>query len=374
MSAKLLIRFSILALVIVGCGGTTPPVKAPRITPHGEATPLNPSDSSEDVNAGIQFLSLASVKPLESEDGFEMQATNFAFSKEFVVVSYNRAGNEVRGAIEVFDLSNPKKPKIVGSLQYKDAEFSDVKIKDQLAYAVGSDGVNGAVLKVISLENPEAPTEKASVPLEGFYATSVSIQGDSLFITSGDNRGLIELSTGSFERKNEWKLPSATFVFASENSVLLAGGDPYSFYQIANDELFEVTRFSEKASEAPSRFAVSADYLVANPTNEGLLVYKFNEKASVAKLISQTPVKGTGNGIDLYKNYVFMAQGDAGVRIYNLDQADEPKYVGLLDYSNRGSANQVKYGNVLNSKENWNCLLVADGAGGFEVLKFELKN
>ncbi len=373
MPAESLYRLSFLALILVGCGETSQAVKNPRITPHAENTPLTPSNSDASLTPGISFMSLASVRPFESDEGVEMQATNFAFYKDMVVVSYNRAGEDVRGAIEVFDLSNPKKPVSIGSIQYKDAEFSDVKVKDQMAYAVGGDGVNGAILKVISLEDPKAPAEKASVSLEGFYATSVSIEGDSIFITSGDNRGLIELSAESFERKSEWKLSSATFVSASENSVMVAGGEPYAFFQVNNDELAEVVRFSEKPADAPSRFAYNDDYLVANPSNEGLLVFKYSEKEGAAKLVSQTAVKGTGNGIDVYKNYVFMAQGDAGVRVYNIDQADKPRDAGTLDYANHGSANQVKYGYVPNSKKNWNCLLVADGAGGFKIYKFNLK-
>jgi len=374
MNSKSLIQLGFLSILSFGCGSTTQAVNDSRINPQDQNIPLTPSSPSQNSDSPqIQFHSLASVRALKSEAGEEMQATNFAFYKDMAVVSYNRAGEKVRGAIEVFSLANPKKPEIIGSLHYKDAEFSDVKVRDGLAYVVGSDGVNGAIIKLISLEDPKAPTEKASASLEGFYATSVSVQGDSVFVTSGDNRGLIELNADTLERKSEWKLPSATFVYASENSVMVAGGEPYSFYQVVKDELHEVVRLSEQPAEAPSRFAVSDEYLVANPTAEGLLVFKYNQKEAAAKLVGRVDVKGTGNGIDLYKHLVFISQGEAGVQVFDVENAESPKNMGRLEYSHLGSANQVKYGSVSSAKENWNCLLIANGAGGFEILKFEVK-
>jgi hypothetical protein len=371
--------FKILIIIfgfqtLTACGSQA--LNQARITPTDEEVEIQ-SEPGNSLSPGFSIRHLASVSALRVDAQTELQATQFDFFEKSIVVVSNLAGPEVYGALEVIDLSDPREPKAVSKIEFKDAEFADVKVFKDLAYAVGGDGVNGAVLKVISLSALAEPKEVASVSLEGFYGTSLEISDDFIWVTTGDNRGIQKLKRESLELIEEWELPYATFVKESGGELLVSGGKSFGIHSLSDESssLHPIVQLSDQPEDAPSRFAVKDGIIFANPSSAGLVILKYEMGSrSGAKIMSQTPVKGRGNGLDYFEEFVFLAQGDAGVQVYAVNNFEKPEHLGFLDYPNNpGSANQVKLGKLKSSGEDqeWSVLLVADGRGGFQILRFE---
>jgi len=326
----------------------------------------------------LKFTYVASVDaPLAPNSKNPLQATAFDFSNDRAFVVYNMAGSEIVGAVEMLNLDSWKSPRLIGGLLFKDAEFSDVKVKDNYAFAVGveSGEHEGAVLKVIRGSSDEKPVLVASLPLDGFVATSIQVQDGRAFVAVGDNAGIYEISIKDPENPEVlrvWKLPQAKFAIPFETEFLALGGDESTdlWAPFMRESLESIQSISKNIDEAPGRMAIHDDYLYTNAGQLGLHIYdlKHWEKKGVQEL-SSLELKGTGNGIDVCSNLAFLAQGEAGSAVYSVKNPKKPEALGYFDFpDDRGSANNIRHGKVKNE----NFLMIADGAGGFRIVHFVL--
>lgn len=327
------------------------------------------ANAIDESGASLLAVQVASVSaPLVEQTGLSAQATSFDFHEDYAFVSYNTAGESLGGGIEVFDLKQSKEPKLVASLLSKNIDLSDLKAKDEILVAVGAD-VHGGLLEIYDISKSKKPVLESSLSFDGYVATSVALEDQYAYVTIGDNQGMAVVN---LEKPSEpsieyvYGLENALFVLRSEHhSYLLGGSSDLQIYDAANKSLSGFYTVSESREEAPVRAAIQDNLFYVNPNDSGLVVYDLDRAEEKYRI----DVDGTGNGIALSKKYAFLAQGEAGVKIFNIEKVKEssPRFVGTLDYKNNpGSANQV----ASDGNSTQPTVFIADGRGGFQIMKF----
>lgn len=331
------------------------------------------SVQSLDRSSGLSFHYLASASPpLDPNSQKPLQATNFAFANSLVIVSYMMAGPERIGAIDLVELGEKNWANIRSSLIFEDAEFADLKVKDDFVFAVGADA-EGAVLVVIDISNTKEPSEVSRVSLPGHFATSIELDDDRIFVSSGDNAGVLELSIKSPKDPQLIQfdpLINSLSIQSFHSNILGMGGENFTgIFRLDSKGPSWMLKLGSE-SEAPARFAISNHLLLTNAVDGKLIISKVSKELDSAKILHEVELSGTGNAIDMAHRYAFLAQGEEGLQVWDVKEAFKPSFLGGLHFPNESaSTNQVRYG-VLNDRP---YIFLADGRGGFRVISFEMK-
>jgi len=387
-SINALLSVLTLTFFVTACGQDKPSVSAPaadevsnapvvpelnsRVTYQGSKVGLKSSGEERAIQGDgkkdeVEFEYLVSASaPKGPISGELLQATNFDFAGKYGFVSYNTAGEIIEGALDIVIVEKKSYVDIKASLLFDNAEFADVKVEGEFAYLVGaqSGAEEGAVLVVVNISNIEKPEEVSRVSLPGHYATGIILEKNVAYVTSGDDAGVVvvDLSDPSMPAiKEVYKLENALSISEVKGTLYTLGGYDGTF--LFNDLSFESRwDISKDRSDAPSRMASDEHSIYINAQHSGLSIVDL--KAD--QIVSRMDLEGTGNGIDVSTDHLFLAQGEAGLQVVNVKNSEAPRLLGALDFpDDRGSANQVRYS--ISNK----VIFLADGMGGFRVICFE---
>ncbi len=142
---------------------------AARITYKNEIVPIVDAETSShlkstdvfpeiDLTKNYAFKLKAEVDPPVYEDN-TLQATHVTIKDDYAFVTYNSRGPKWLGGIEIFDVSDLKKPVIISSAILVNSDVSAVDYADGKIYVVGATGdfeekgfVSPAFMEVISLD------------------------------------------------------------------------------------------------------------------------------------------------------------------------------------------------------------------------------
>lgn len=313
-----------------------------------------------------------------------LEATNLKVEGNRVYVVFNTAGAAVRGALEVYDVSDRGKPRPIGSLSYSNAEFSDVAIKGQYAYLVGDEldaNRQGAVLKVIDISNPATPREVSKVEINGYTATSIQLDGDEAVVSVGDNAGVavFDISVPSAPTI-ETTIGLLGSLYAKQyrgDIVTLSGSVSTRVSLFHGDGSTDGTPLviSSHCATSPARFKIRGHVLYTNAEATGLSIVSLPHLFDgQLRLVSQAAVPGTGNGLDLVGDRLFLAQGNKGLYVFDVSNQQSPKNLGQLNFHFPGeSTNEVKYvedHHQCDRAHDCGSLYVANGKGGLRVFEY----
>ncbi len=323
-----------------------------------------------EAEGGGAFVYVASVDA-PMFNGKTVQATNFAFDGDTAYVVYNTAGPEIRGGIDVLDLSKLSQPKLVASIVSEEQEFADIALRGNFAYAVGATP-RGATLKVFDIAKKSKVVEVGSLDLPAHYATSISLEtANDAWVTTGTNGGLVHVDVSNPRQpkiETSYAIPNALYVLPMQGAHLVLGGDALAVHREKDGDLAAVAPVSPAFVEAPGRLAQRDHRLFTNAGLTGLTQMDVSADGRDVTVTGHSSLAGTGNGIDASSAHLFLAQGEAGTLLYDFHGNDPPAYVGKFDFpDDRGSANQVRAGKC-GGKPN---VFVGDGLGGFRIIQFD---
>lgn len=407
-----------VASLMSGCGKSLPTLKedpilevnkdSNRMKSVQQVLQLDPSVVHQigplpTVSVGLKHL--ADLTPPKSKTGLRepLQATAFEFTDDtkFGVIVYNYAGEDVEGAVDIVKVGNPECPELMRSYSVTDAEFNDVKVYksprgQNFLLAAGNHKDHGAFVRVYKRDNVWKLTDYRDIYTKGNVATSIDIQDDLLMITSGDPGilALYDLSTlddnsADSSVKPIMELGNATYAKMMGDTTFIL-----SQKALDNNESFSLSilnsivgflpmeEMANYRREAPGRFAILksdrvGDSLIAS--NSGPMFYLAAigdmHRAELKQLyfgeLNGSKLPGTGNGIDfLNRQYVILAQGEAGAVVVDTQNYRQPKIVGRIDFHDKGSANSVKIGNWAGRSDR--LMFLGDGLSGVRIVYIDL--
>lgn len=312
--------------------------------------------------------------------GKKLSATGIAFRGNLAFVSYhwNNGPSDYAGAIEIIDLRNPVKPKLIAGLALNDTDLNEIKIQGNTVYAVGgrnlqSSGYNtsktdGAVVEVLKFTGKRIKPGLYETWVPSFSANSVFRYGKKLYVASGNTDG------GVFEfdlrKKNFLGLTNSDLYSNSKygvknrnNFIFLQGGANPKIHIHGKRKFNPKTKHTVNLSTPISpedgknvlRIDRQSQLAYVSSGKNGLRVYDMN--SGNQKKTFTTSGNGLVNGIDMDKQHAYAAKGGEGLYILDKQNFNNIK-VNFNQF--KGSANYVR--------SNGKHVFVAHGKGGLKIL------
>lgn len=343
----------------------------------GISAPANPSgrilDDDDAEKISLVLISQASSPTFE---GSTLQATHVDIEDDYAYVSYNTAGSRYLGAVEIIDISDAYKPKIVSQAIFTNADVSALEYRDGLLFLAmaidvdNSDVSEPANLVVVSVSDGKFTSDFKFVSVPGFVATDVTATSQFTAMVSGSN-GNLTLFDRNLNKIREVAVEDLRSVATGDDRLaVLSGIGAAIIYNPST--LTEVRKISlaPDVPQAKRTIAIEEGHLYIAEGKNGAGIYRLNTGQQVSKLpipinpenVEQGDI--VTNAVSVDDELLFMANGAAGISISDVDEEDEVEDYGVLDLD--GSSNFVRF------EEKF--VFVATGAGGLQILKIEKKD
>ncbi len=320
------------------------------------------------VTTGLGLSLLATVDAPE-HDGVVLQATDVAWSGNYVYASYNVRGDTFLGALQIIDVSDPSLPTVVAEAIYPNTDLAKLAVSGQRILVAGADAAEGGTLELFTLDGGELTFDQY-LTVGSYAATYVDLHGYEAYVSFGDAGGgvaVYDLSSGQPAAVASIPLADARWVdaIAADDIVTVAGAPS------------RLTRFSGIGSAAPGTTTTPIDGGdIGAPTwgerreslafissdTAGLLVFDLSTMAEVGSLSTS----GNSNGLALALDgrLAFLANGEEGLVVADVLDPASPIAVASIDVAgDAGSANAVAISG--------DHLALADGLGGVKILQYQ---
>ncbi len=389
LTKKTLFFFALLALATACENGSENPINSniiinsdseqlsQRLTLDGSGVigitaPSNPSARMmNDDDAEKISLILISQASSPTYEGSTLQATHVDIDGNYAYVAYNTAGPKYLGAVEIIDISDAYKPKIVSQAIFKNADISAVEYRDGLLFLAmaidvdNSEMTDPANLGIVPVSNGQFNSEFKFTSVPGFVATDVTTTSEFTALVSGSN-GVLALFDRNQGKLGELAVEDLRSVAFGQNRLAILSGTKGATILNPNS-LTEVSSISLSTDEAQAKrtIAIQNENLYISEGKNGAGIYRLSNGQQISKLAipinpeNVEPGDIVTNAVSVENSLLFMANGAAGISIADVkDEANVEEY-GVLDLD--GSSNFVRFEK--------NFIFVATGTGGLQILK-----
>lgn len=348
-----------------------------KLDGSGVVSLINPDAASGRILEISSELPIVLVSQVEAPEhqGVKLRATHVDIDGNYAFVGYNMEGEQYLGAVEIFDISDVYKPKIVSQAMFTDAEVSSLEYSNgtlHLAMAVNIDGDFGvsspANLARVSVSEGRFTSEFTFISVPGFVANDVTGAGNATAITSGNPGilGLVDMGGNVTQQAEIADLRSVAY--GNDKLAVLSGTegaivfDPTTLTQVLKITMANATPESKRTIE------ISENNLYVSEGVAGAGIYSLSDGKQLSKLPIPINPEGTDpgdvvtNAVSVDNSLLFMANGAAGISVSDVKNPADAKSMGILDLD--GSSNFVR------NEENF--IFVATGSGGLQILKITI--
>lgn len=334
--------------------------------------------------AAITLKLRATRNPIKY-NGSTLQATHVVLDGNYAYVSYNTQGPTYLGGVDIIDISNVTKPKLISSATFVGTDVSAIYYnggKVYLAEATEDTGfVYPACIEEVTLVNNKLSLTTRRKGVASYVATDIKVSGSKIWVTSGSGGigtgGLTILDSSTLDTlAQDLFLDARSVDMSGTMAVAMQGsGATLRTYDLSTNG-FLASYFVGGATipESKSIVKVVLDRAFVAAGDAGVKVFSFTS-GTVQDSLGRVTVGGLSpdltvtNAISVSKDLLFAANGEAGVYVAQakIDLESVPssspqlKYVGSLKFSKKQSANFVASNN--------NILFVATGTGGLKIVE-----
>ncbi|MBN7813476.1 hypothetical protein J0A68_21145 [Algoriphagus sp. H41] len=344
-----------------------------KLDGSGVVSLINPDAAGRilETSSELPIVLISQVEAPEYQ-GVKLRATHVDINGDYAYVGYNMEGETYLGAVEIFDISDVYKPKIVSQALFTDAEVSSLEYANgtlQLAMAVDVDGDFGvdspANLVRVAVAAGKFTSGFSFTSLPGFVANDVTEVGNSTAVTTGNPGvlGLVDLAGNVAQEVEVEDLRSVAY--GNDRLAVLSGTEGAIVYNPSNLAQLLKISLGSATPEAKRTIAIADNNLFVSEGSDGAGIYSLSSGQLVSKLPIPINPEGTDpgdivtNAVSVDNSLLFMANGAAGISVSDVQNTSDIKSLGILDLD--GSSNFVR------NEENF--IFVATGAGGLQILK-----
>ncbi|MFI3315746.1 MAG: hypothetical protein R3Y04_08825 [Rikenellaceae bacterium] len=310
-------------------------------------------DSSSSSDDEIELEHVASV---DSPDYERISATSIDFNDGYVFVSWHEKGDYFQGYIDVIDMSSLG---IEATYYTTELDFNHIYVSPSEIYVAGGRNA-GAFYSTVDYSLTDSSVEIEINSIEGSSGNCIIQEDGRNWIVSGANGGITV--SGSNEEDIYTELAEAKFVTKyGDNMAVLAGVSPsdakiYEYNTSTNECVAEYTVGTIPTTDGKNTLFADGDDIYASLGEGGLKIYT-NGAEKGSYIVSGS---GSVNCVDVDDNYIYIANGVAGLYILDKTTLNVLKTYQLGDTS----ANYVKVGDN-------GLIYVAYGLDGVHVFKLK---
>ena len=335
----------------------------------------------------------AQVSPPVS-GGTTLQATHVAMDGNYAYVSYNVQGNTYLGGVDVFDISDKRRPRLISQAIFRTTDvsalyYSNITGPDKLYLAEATSDTGfyyagipvTAVLEEITLSNRRLTLTSRRVGVKSFAATDVKVTGGKVFVTSGSVGGLTILSQTTLQEVspngfNGFDDARAVDIYGASSIVAMQGTPARlrKYDVVTNAFQTSYTVGGAMIAESKSTITVLFNRCLVAAGDGGTKVVDL-QTGTVTDALPRAIVTGIDssltvtNAVSVNNKLVFLANGEAGVYVVqsavDLETtaagATNLTLLGKMQFGSAQSANFVASKNSL--------LFIATGLGGLKIVE-----
>lgn len=318
------------------------------------------------------LVQIAEIKPPVDNNGKTLQASHVAVNGNYAYVSYITRGDVYSGAIDVIDVSDPYKPKLVTSALIANTDITSLTYSNgNLIIGAAKDVDTDPLLKnnpaiIINMQlSSGLLTDNYKINyLESRVTTDVAANSTSYFGVTGDNGSLFKINNST--KATEGKVAVAdlrSVALSGDKVVTLSGTKGVNIYNQSTLALQKSFTTAADVSGAKRTMDFDGTKLLVSEGNSGLGIYDINTGSKLQTIAIPTAGEdNVTNAVSVNDGYAFVANGALGLNVYQTGtQLNSMGSVGIA-----GSSNYVK--------SSGNYIYVASGTGGLKIIKMEKPN
>ena len=331
------------------------------------------SKSANDEAGDYPLTLVAQIDPPSFSGGENLTATDVFIDGDYAYVSYNTAGLDYKGGLDIVNISDPNNPYLTARAYSYDKDLNAVYYKNGYVYIVGGTDeeqsvlatANSVIIRVAANGGRLNTSDLTYVYQDGFNATDVEVNDNGIFVSSGKDGYIIQYDINSLDIVNE--APFADLRSLSIHNNKIAVLDASVGVRVLNSDLSEASQIAINSDfrEGDKRtLAFDDDTIIVSEGSKGAGIYN----ANTGNLIEYVPILINPEGVDqsdivtnaVAKNedVLLMANGGAGLCLSE-DQGNNTDLVGIIELS--GSTNFVA------SKGDY--VFAASGKSGLQIIK-----
>ena len=325
--------------------------------------------SAEATNTSFPLVQIAEVKPPVDANGRTLQASHVTVNGNYAYVSYIMRGDAYSGAIDVIDVSDPYKPKLVTSALIPNTDitsltFSGSNLIIGAAKDVDKDtqlAGNPAIVFNMELSSGLLTDKLKTNYLESRVTTDVAANTSNYFAVTGDNGSLYKINSSTKVIAGKAALADLrSIALTSDKVVTLSGTKGVNIYNQSTLALQKSFATSNDVSGAKRTMDIDGTKLFVSEGPNGLGVYDINSGSKLQTIgITTAGEDNVTNAVSFNDGYAFVANGALGLNVYqSTTQLNLLGSVGIA-----GSSNYVK--------SSGDYIYVASGTGGLKIIKME---
>ena len=295
---------------------------------------------------------------------FDVSNPSNPWLKDYITLTGDGSGIDVQGdhaylawgasGIQVVDISAPGDVSIVGHCDTP-GTANDVCVRGGLAYVAGS-----TYLRILDVSNPLNPVIVGTRSLPGFYAQGVSVNtGIPLIARAVTGRPVCQVEPNplDFGKVNvgEWDTRILTITNAGEGllsgnivetcdcfSLVMGGGFSLGpgqsrqiavTFQPAEEDTYTCTIRASNTLCGPAGFVADGD--------SGLVILNV-EDPSAPSLVGQVDTPGSARGLDIDTSWAYVGDWDEGMQVIDFVDPANPVVVANFEYTGFGRVNDVE--------------------------------
>ncbi|WP_149207450.1 LVIVD repeat-containing protein [Flavobacterium johnsoniae] len=328
--------------------------------------------AAENTVTSFPLVQIAEIKPPVDANGKTLQASHVTVNGNYAYVSYITRGDVYSGAIDVIDVSDPYKPKLVTSALIPNTDITSLTYSNgSLIIGAAKDvdkdqllGSNPAVVFNMPLSSGLLTDKLTTNYLESRVTTDVAANTSNYFAVTGDNGSLFKISTSTKAVTGKTAMADLrSIALTSDKVVTLSGTKGVNIYNQTTLALQKSFTTSTDVSGAKRTMDIDGTKLLVSEGPNGLGVYDINTGSKLQTIaISAAGEDNVTNAVSVNDGYAFLANGALGLNVYQ----PGTQYSLLGSVGIAGSSNYVK--------SSGNYIYVASGTGGLKIIKMEKPN
>jgi len=328
--------------------------------------------SAESTITTFPLVQIAEVKPPVDANGRTLQASHVSVNGNYAYVSYITRGDVYSGAIDVIDVSDPYKPKLVTSALIPNTDITSITYANgNLIIGAAKDidkdpllANNPAVVFNMPLSSGLLTDKVTTNYLESRVTTDVAANSSNYFAVTGDNGSLFKMSTSTKAITGKAAMADLrSIALTSDKVVTLSGSKGVNIYNQSTLALQKSFTTSTDISGAKRTMDIDGTKLLVSEGPNGLGVYDINSGSKLQTIgITAAGEDNVTNAVSVNDGYAFLANGALGLNVYQ--SGTQLSLLGSVGIA--GSSNYVK--------SSGNYIYVASGTGGLKIIKMEKPN
>ncbi len=328
--------------------------------------------SAENTVTNFPLVQIAEVKPPVDANGKTLQASHVTVNGNYAYVSYITRGDVYSGAIDVIDVSDPYKPKLVTSALIPNTDITSLTYTNgNLIIGAAKDidkdpllNNNPAVVYNMPLSSGLLTDKTTANYLDSRVTTDVAANTANYFAVTGDNGSLFKLSTSTKAITGKVAVADLrSIALTSDKVVTLSGTKGVNIYNQSTLALQKNFTTSADVSGAKRTMDIDGTKLLVSEGPNGLGVYDINSGSKLQTIAIPTAAEdNVTNAVSVNDGYAFLANGALGLNVYQ--SGAQLSLLGSVGIA--GSSNYVK--------SSGNYIYVASGTGGLKIIKMEKPN